>query len=65
MTNPRPMVDYEEKKIAIQSVIDRINEFGEEYLNEIDFLNEKFNLSNKSKSIYQDAKNKRIASCSA
>lgn len=58
MTFPKKMVDFSEKRLMIQNVIDRINEHGNNYMENLEAFNEQFQLSQTSKNIYQDAKRK-------
>lgn len=58
MTFPKKMVDFSEKRLMIQNVIDRINEHGNNYMENLEAFNEQFQLSQTSKNIHQDAKRK-------
>lgn len=46
-----------DRKLAVQSVIDRIIEHGQDYLRHLDQLNQKFELSGRNKINAEDVKN--------
>lgn len=57
MKDPSKQVEFMDRRIAVQAVIDRIIEHGQDYVRHLDMLNQKFELSGRHQKISEDVRN--------